>query len=85
MELQVQLSEYLGDLGLEALAGQQYSVQTGPPCQFPVSSEQHPAFSTGQAHQLMIIHIWIKAGIVSKDTQPLGQCANHSIGDESHE
>jgi hypothetical protein len=33
----------------------------------------------------MIVHIRIKAGIVSKDTQPLGQSANHSIGDKSHE
>ncbi len=83
--LQAQLRKHLADLALETLAGQEHRLKAGPLRQLPVSRKEHPALSAGQAHQLMIVHIWFVERIVSKDTQPLGQSANHSIGEKSHE
>jgi hypothetical protein len=72
----------LPDLIVQELVGNKQDAHTTTPGELPVAGEDQPVLGAGQAHQLVIVNIRIKQGIVTQDAQPLGQRAKHGIGDK---
>jgi len=82
--LQIQIGQDLPDLIVQELAGDEQDTHTATPGQLPVASEDQPVLGAGQAHQLVIVNIRLKQGVVTQDAQPLGQRAKHGISDKPY-